>query len=280
MQIRIARNIGFCSGVRRAINIAESLLSKNKRIFSLGPLIHNPLVVKQLESKNLKVIHSLNNLSPHSHLVLPSHGTPQDILNIAKRKKLKIIDATCPNVYNVHKICVSLFKDGFRIIIIGDKGHPEIKTLVSLAPKSLVINSKKDIKNIKPSSKIGIISQTTLDKNKFTEIVITLLKNNIWLKELRIFNTICSDTSRRQSELRDLAKRVEAVFVIGSKSSANTKRLYCISRRINRNTYLIQTPNDFKQKMLENKSCVGIISGASTPMWLVKDVIGKIKGGN
>lgn len=279
MQIRIARNIGFCSGVRRAIDTVESLLPKNKKIFSLGPLIHNPLVVNQLEAKKLKIIHSLNHIRPNSYLVLPSHGTPQHILNIAKKKALKIIDATCPNVRCVHKICSSLFKDGYQIIIIGDKGHPEIKTLLDLAPKSIVINRKQDIENIKLIPKIGIISQTTLDRNWLFEIVTDLLKKNISLKEIRIFNTICLDTIRRQDEVRDLAKRVEVVFVIGSKSSANTKRLFSIGRKINKNTYLIQTPKELKQKILKNKKCIGVISGASTPDWLVKDVIKKIKGG-
>ncbi len=278
MRIKIAENIGFCSGVRRAIDIVEGLLGKDKStVYCWGEIIHNPQVLARLKQKNLRIVRSLDKVKPRSHLILPSHGAPQDLIKLAKSKHLKIIDVTCPYVSSVQKICQRLFDENYQVIIVGDKKHPEIKALLSLAPSAAVITKQKDIRTLKVSTKIGIISQTTCNKKEFFKIVSRILKDSLSFKELRLFNTICLDTSKRQEEVRRLARRVKAVLVIGSKTSANTKRLYHISRQINKLTLLIQTSKDINAKLIDKHKSVGIISGASTPEWLVKEVIKRIK---
>jgi 4-hydroxy-3-methylbut-2-enyl diphosphate reductase len=276
--IRLAKNIGFCSGVQRAINIVEETLSKNKRkVYSLGPVIHNREVIRRLEEKNLCSINSLADIKDAT-VILPSHGSPtKDILKIAKKKNLKLIDVTCPYVLLVQRICRGLYRGGFKVIIIGDKKHPEIKALSALAQGAYVIEKPGDVPENKFSyRRIGIISQTTQAKDTFFKIVSGILKKNTLVKEARIFNTICLDTAKRQEEVKKLAAGVDTLLVIGSSNSANTKRLLHIGRKINRHTYLVQTKDAPLKQWLKHSRKVGLISGASTPDWLVKEIIKKI----
>lgn len=279
VSIRIAKNIGFCSGVKRAINIVEETLSKSKlKVYSLGPVIHNPQVVKQLEKKNLYTVNSLDNVEDSSVVILPSHGSPRCILNNAKKKNLRLIDATCPYVSSVHKICNKLYRQALKVVIIGNKRHPEIKTLVDLVKDAYVIEKIKDIPENKFSyKKIGIISQTTQVKDIFFEIVGKILQKNPLMQEVHIFNTICLDTINRQEEVKKIAYDVDVLLVIGSSTSANTKRLLFIGRKINKKTYLIETEDVTLNKILKNVRKVGVISGASTPEGLVKEIIEKIR---
>lgn len=278
LRVKLAQNTGFCTGVKRAIDIVENTLAKgNHKVYSLGPVIHNLEVIKQLEKKNLRIVNSLDNLEEASTVILPSHGSPRRILNIAKRKKLRLIDVTCPYVSSVHKICNRLYKEGFKVVIIGDKKHPEIMALVDLAPGSYVIQNLKDIpKNKFSRQKIGIIAQTTQARDMFFEIVNKILQKNPEMKEVRIFNTICLDTARRQEEIKRLASCVDILLVVGSRISANTRRLLCIGRKFNKRSYIVQTKDEPIHKLLKNAKVAGIISGASTPNWLVKQIIQKI----
>ena len=276
--IKLARNIGFCSGVKRAIDIVEETVSQSKsRIYSLGPVIHNPEVIKQLEKKNFCIVKSLDNLEESSTLILPSHGTPHKILNIAKKKNLRLIDVTCPYVSLVQKICNMLHTQGLEVVIVGDRRHPEIKALLDLAPGAHTINKIKDIKeNVFSHKKIGIISQTTQTKDIFFGVVSKILQKNPKVLEVHIYNTICLDTVHRQDEVKKLAKSVDALLIIGSRLSANTKRLLSLGRKINKRTYLVENKGTPLDKILKNTATVGLISGASTPEWLVKEIVRKI----
>lgn len=281
MHIRLAKNIGFCSGVKRAIDIVEETLKQNKKItYSLGPVIHNPEVIRKLEKKNLHILNSLKELTGSSIVILPSHGSPQHILDTAKKKNTTLVDVTCPYVSSVQKICSALYKKGFTIIIVGDKEHPEIKALQDLAKGAFIIQDLKDIKENEFSYKrIGIISQTTQSKDAFFKIITHILKMNPKVKEVHIFNTICLDTIKRQEEVEELAKAVDTLLVIGSRTSANTKRLFGIGRKLNKKTYLVENKATPIYELLKKSKDIGIISGASTPQWLVKDIVKKI-GGN
>jgi len=278
LRIRLAKNIGFCSGVKRAINIVEDELSKSKtKIYSLGPVIHNPAVTKQLEKRNLSIVSSLDNVEDSSTVILPSHGSPRHILNTVKKKKLRLIDVTCPYVSSVQKICKRLYRGGLKVVIIGNRGHPEIRALMDLVDEPYVIETIKDIpQNLFSYKKIGIISQTTQAKDTFFEIVSAVLQKNPKVSEAHIFNTICLDTIHRQEEVRKLASCVDALLVIGSRTSANTKRLLSIGRKVNRRTYLVETEDMPLHKILKNTRMIGLISGASTPNWLVKAIVKKI----
>ncbi len=279
LSVKLAKNIGFCSGVRRAVNIVEETLTQSKgNVYSLGPVIHNPEVIRQLEAKNLRIVHSLNNLEDSSALILPSHGSPRHILNNAKKKKLKLIDVTCPYVSLVQKICDMLNKQGLEVIIVGDRRHPEIRAILDLAPGAHTIEKTKDIKeNIFSYKKIGIISQTTQTKEVFFKAVSEILRKNPLVKEVHVYNTICLDTVHRQDEVKKLAGSVDSLLIIGSRSSANTKRLLSIGRKINKRTYLVENEKANLGKMLKNANKIGLISGASTPQWLVKEIVQKIK---
>ncbi|MCX7661149.1 MAG: 4-hydroxy-3-methylbut-2-enyl diphosphate reductase, partial [Candidatus Omnitrophica bacterium] len=264
MQISVARSIGFCSGVKRAIEIVNQLIKeKRKDIFCFGPIIHNELVQEKLKKKGVNTIYSLKEIKNPAWLILPSHGATRHTLKIAKRKKLNIIDATCPNVASLQRICQQLHKQKYQIIILGDKGHPEIKALLSIAPEAAVIKDKSELKKITLSSHVVLISHTTQNLEKFQSLINNLFKYNGQIKELRIFNTICLDSIRRQKEVKLLASQNDAVFIVGSSSSANTKRLLRISRRINKHSYLIKQPDEAVKNLKLDFKKIGIISGAS-----------------
>lgn len=279
LSVKLAKSIGFCSGVRRAVNIVEETLIQGKgKVYSLGPVIHNPEVIKQLEEKNLCIVNSLDNLQDASTLILPSHGSPRNILNNAKKKNLRLIDVTCPYVSLVQKICDRLHRQGLEVIIVGDRTHPEIRALLDLAPGAHTIDKVKDIKeNIFSNKKIGIIAQTTQNKDVFFKVLSKILQRNPSVKEVHAYNTICLDTVHRQNEVGKLGRTVDTLLVIGSHSSANTRRLLSIGRKVNKRTYLVENERASLDKILRNAIKIGLISGASTPQWLVKKIIKKIK---
>lgn len=278
LSVKLAKNIGFCSGVRRAVSIVEETLSKSKsKVYSLGPVIHNPEVIKQLKKKNLCIVNSLSNLEGSSTLILPSHGSPRNILNTVKKKNLRLVDVTCPYVSLLQKICALLHKQGLEVIIVGDRTHPEVRALLDLAPGAWTIEKIKDIKkDIFSYKKLGIISQTTQTKDIFFEVVSEILQKNPKVLEVHVYNTICLDTVRRQDEVKKLADSVDILLVIGSRRSANTKRLLCIGHKINKRTYLVENEKADLNKILKKANKVGLISGASTPQWLVKKIVRKI----
>ncbi len=279
LRIKLAKSLGFCSGVSRAINIAESILNKEKgKVYSLGSIIHNQEEINRLRLKGLINVRSLDEVQDHSCVILPSHGSPRYIIEAARKKKLKLIDVTCPYVSYVHKICKKLYTDKFKVIIIGDSHHPEVKALIDLAPGAIIIENQKDIlENQFSYKKVGIISQTTQSKEKFFSIVGLILRKNHNIQEVHIFNTICLDTSRRQEEVKELARAVDRLVVIGSRTSANTKRLLALGRRVNSRTFLAEKDNAALLKHLKGAALIGIISGASAPRWLVDRIIKKIK---
>jgi 4-hydroxy-3-methylbut-2-enyl diphosphate reductase len=277
-RIKLAENIGFCSGVRRAIGIVEkTLINSASRVYSLGAVIHNPRVINELEEKGLQIAQTLKDVKDSSVLILPSHGSPRQIFSTAFKRKIKLVNVICPYVSLVHNICDKLNRQGLEMIIIGDKKHPEIRSLVDLAPGAHVIETIKDIGyNAFSNKKIGIISQTTQSKDRFFRVVGEILKKNPHILEVHIYNTICLDTARRQEEAKDLANTCDVLLVIGSRSSANTKRLLGIGRKINPRTYLVESEESRLPHKLGAAHTVGIISGASTPRWLVEKIVKKI----
>jgi 4-hydroxy-3-methylbut-2-enyl diphosphate reductase len=279
LSIRLARHIGFCSGVKRAIAIAEGILSKSKtEVYSLGPIIHNPEVIKRLQRKGLRIADCLDDIKPNSCVILPSHGSPRYIFDTAKRKKLKFIDVTCPYVSSVHKICKNLHKQGFKVVIIGDRKHPEIRALMDSAHQAYVIAKIEEVPGNKfTNQKIGIISQTTQSRDVFLDIVNCILRKNPLVKEVCVFNTICLDTAARQQEVKELARDVDTLLVIGSRASANTKRLLSIASKVNRRTYIVETTGARLSGITRQAKTIGVISGASAPDWLAKEIVKNIK---
>ncbi|HQJ15213.1 MAG TPA: 4-hydroxy-3-methylbut-2-enyl diphosphate reductase [Candidatus Omnitrophota bacterium] len=279
MRVKLARHTGFCAGVKRAISITEKTLeASDDAVYCLGAIIHNAQVMARLQSRNLVQVDSPAKVPAGSKLILPSHGSPHKVRSEARRRRIRLIDVMCPYVSSVHAICSRIRKAGMKVVIIGDKDHPEVRALAELAPDASIISDIGGIRhNAFCACDVGIISQTTQSREKFLAMVSGILEKNPKVRSVHIYNTICLDTSCRQEEVRDLARSVDQLLVIGSRSSANTNRLYNIGRRINRRTYLVESAASGVFNRIGRHGTVGIISGASAPDWLVQQIVRKLK---
>lgn len=276
MKIEVANHSGFCFGVKRAIKIVEQTLKKEKNIYCLGPIIHNPQVVRDLMSRGLKIVKDIS-IIKEGALVISAHGLEPKLIKKAYKKGLKIIDATCPLVKKVQKYAEQLKKDKYHIVIIGDKNHAETKGIVGFCGTNFqVVEAKSgiDIKRLQKEKKIGIISQTTQGIWNLREITLTVLP---YADELRIYNTICETTLKKQTAARQLAKRSDIMIVIGGYNSANTKRLVEVSKKTGVETYHIETAQDINLAWLKDKEKIGISAGASTSPESIKNVVDMIR---
>ena len=273
VKITIAKSAGFCFGVKRAIDLAQEIASKNKNVYTFGPLIHNPQEVQRLEKENIKVIEDYSKIE-EGILVLRTHGIPLDIYeNLSKKENIKIVDAACPFVKKAQDIIKELSKDSEQIVIVGEKKHPEVVALVSYGKgKCLVVEDKKDVENVKKTDIIYIVSQTTQSPKKFEEIVNEISK----ISQVKVFNTICRATFDRQSAAAKLAKEVDVMIVIGGKNSGNTTRLYQICSNITK-TYHIEDVDEIEPAWFDKVESVGITAGASTPDWIIENIKRRIK---
>ncbi len=267
MKIVIAENAGFCYGVMRAIKMADDAIGKYKHIYSLGPIIHNPQVVEDYEKKGLKVLDSLNNAD--KPVLIRSHGVPPETYKEIRKKHIDYIDATCPFVKEAQDYARQLFLEGYKVVIFGDKNHPEVRAHLGYADyKAEVINSVEEAKRI-IADKIGVISQTTQSVENFSMVVGELSKNT---KELKVYNTICDATEKRQKSAMQLAKKSDLMIVIGGKNSANTRKLYEICKQFCKKVYHIETEREINNEWFEGVKSVGITAGASTPSYMIERI--------
>ncbi|MFP4372656.1 MAG: 4-hydroxy-3-methylbut-2-enyl diphosphate reductase, partial [Halanaerobium sp.] len=272
LEVITAEEAGFCFGVERAIDMVLEAASKNDnlKVYTLGPLIHNPQVVEKLAEKNVIVASSLADIDS-GIIIIRSHGVAPEVIEKARAKNLKIIDATCPYVKNAQKYAKQLVDEGYQTFIYGDADHPEVQGIYGASDKkAIIIGEKEDLRSIELKAKIGLVAQTTKSPESFREII-DLIATNV--KELKIFNTICNTTDVRQSSAKKLAEDVDIMFVIGGHNSANTTRLAEICEATNTPTYHIETAAEIKKEWLSGKNKVGITAGASTPDWLIREVV-------
>jgi 4-hydroxy-3-methylbut-2-enyl diphosphate reductase len=274
MRIELASSYGFCYGVKRAINIAE----KHENSITYGPLIHNKDEINRLKSSfGIGLAHKLDDIKEKDTVVIRTHGIPKDELKILKQQKNKIINATCPYVTKPQQIVEKMSQEDYSIIIFGDKNHPEIKGVVSYAKdrdNAFIILRKEDLEELPLKSKVAVVAQTTRKPADFLEIVNSLILKH---KEVRVFNTICNATFENQDAAEDLAKRADIMIVIGGKHSSNTKQLHSITKKWCPDSYLIENEKELKNEWFREKKLCGISAGASTPDWIVQDVIKHIK---
>ena len=272
-KITIAKSAGLCFGVKRAIDLAQDIASKNKDVYTFGPLIHNPQEVARLEKENIKVIEDYSNIEK-GILVLRTHGISLNIYeNLSQKENIKIVDATCPFVKKAQDIIKELSTDSEQIVIVGEKKHPEVVALVSYGKgKCLVVEDIKDVKNVKKTDIIYIVSQTTQSPKKFEEIVNEISK----ISQVKVFNTICRATFDRQSAAEKLAKEVDIMIVIGGKNSGNTTRLYQICSAIT-TTYHIENIDEIERDWFNDIKNIGITAGASTPDWIIEKIKRRIQ---
>lgn len=277
MQIRLAKKVGFCFGVRRAVEMVEEVLKKESKAYSLGSIIHNKQVVEDLSRKGLKVISGIDEVTGGC-VVISSHGISPHVSNAISKRSLKLVDTTCPFVSNAQRKARHLSQAGYRIVIVGDTNHPEVKALVDFAgKKTIVIKDPKGVRrlHLKSDERIGILSQTTQSMDNFLDVVRAIIEAKP--KELRIYNTICKDAQERQGAARNLARNVDLMLIVGGRHSANTKRLFDVCKKILDKSYLIETEKDLDDAWFRRVGAVGITSGASTPDWLVRRVLAEVK---
>jgi len=276
MKINIAKSAGFCFGVKRALKIALQTVKLNKNVEMLGDIVHNEDVSKQIQMAGIKKVKKLTK-GKNKTLLIRAHGTGMKTIKKAKKLGYRIIDATCPMVKEIHKIAMRMEKKGYKIIIIGDKKHDEVSGIIGhLNRPAIVIDNIKNIsiKKIKGIKKGTVVVQSTQNEEKVIKIV-NLLKKHI--KDLKFFNTICRPTKIKQQEIKKMPLENDIMIIIGSKTSANTKRLYEISKSLNKKSYWVQSKKDIKTQWFKNVKNVGITAGASTPDSTTKEVVQYIK---
>jgi 4-hydroxy-3-methylbut-2-enyl diphosphate reductase len=280
MRTVLADRTGFCFGVRRAVAMARSALGRGRRICSLGSIIHNRQVVDELTREGLKVVSGVRQAKRgFDAVVISSHGISPKVALGIKRSGLKVIDTTCPFVRNAQRTASRLRSEGYRAVIVGDSGHPEVKALLDFAPKGArVVRDRAGAAALQFGTKrprISVLSQTTQSSERFLDVVKTILEKRP--KELKVCDTICNDADRRQRSARELASRVGLMLVVGGANSANTRRLYEVCRKVLRNTRLIRTESEIKAAWFKGVRSVGITSGASTPDRIVQQVACAVK---
>ncbi len=271
MIIKKAKSYGFCFGVKRAVEIAES----SQNAVTLGPLIHNPLEIERLKRDfNVGYIDDISEIDTKK-VIVRTHGIPKDKLENLQKMEVEVIDATCPFVKKPQEIVEEMSSAGYDIVIFGDENHPEIKGVKSYSVHNrvFVTMKKEDLKNIKLKEKIATVAQTTKKMSEYLDLVNYLIEN---YKEVRVFNTICNATFENQDAVRELAKEADVMIIIGGKNSSNTKQLFNIANEYSE-AYLVENEDEIEPSWFKDKKMCGISAGASTPEWLVEKIISKIK---
>lgn len=278
MEVRIAENAGFCFGVKRAMKMAwDELENKSENdVYSLGPLIHNKQAVNRYKEKGLMEKDSLEKIPNNSKLIIRSHGVAENIYTESQSKNMKIVDTTCPFVKKIHDIVKDYYTKGYKIIIVGNATHPEIIGINGWCNnEAYVINCLEEIDNITFSAdnKYCVVSQTTFNLELFDKIVETIKSKT---DNLTVKNTICFATKERQLAANDLAKEVDCMVVIGGKHSSNTQKLVNICEDLVP-TFSIETKEELNKDDFKNFKVAGVTAGASTPDWIIDEVIEFLK---
>jgi 4-hydroxy-3-methylbut-2-enyl diphosphate reductase len=254
--------------------VYEQIDHGKRPVYTLGPIIHNEEVVRDLEEKGVTVLENEDALEKvlEGTVIIRSHGVGKAVYEKAKKQGLCMVDATCPFVKKIHRIVEERSREGYRVIIAGDETHPEVEGIRGWGDeKTLVVKNEKDIENLPDltGEKLCIVSQTTFNYNKFKELVEKFSEKGY---DIFVLNTICNATQERQVEAERIASQVDAMIVIGGKNSSNTRKLYEICRKECKNTYYIQTLGDFDPESVSSVRSVGITAGASTPKNIIEEV--------
>ena len=275
MEVRLAKTAGFCFGVRRAVDtVYEQVEQAEGPIYTYGPIVHNEIVVQELEEKGVKVLNSEEELKSLTSgtVIIRAHGVGEKVYELLKQQGVNLVDATCPFVKKIHRIAQKEEANGRHILIIGNAKHPEVEGIRGWCEKpAYVVESLEEAENfaLPMGEKLCIVSQTTFNYNKFQDIVEIIAKKGY---DIIVLNTICSATEERQTEAREIASDVDAMIVIGGSHSSNTQKLFEICKKECENTYYIQSLDDLDLKTSQSIRCVGITAGASTPNKIIEEV--------
>lgn len=276
MRINVAKSAGFCLGVKRALQIAEKTGRQNTQAYLLGDIVHNKHVGARIKSLGIKKIKFLSE-GKGKTIIIRAHGAPKSTYQKAKKLGYKIVDATCPMVKEIHRIAQTYEKKGYKIIVAGDKNHAEVLGILGqLKKKAWVVPPGARQKNydFKKVKKAVMVAQSTQNSEEVKRLFEEIKKS---LPQLKLINTICGPTLKKQEEIKTMPLENEVILVIGSKTSANTKRLYQIAKKINQSTYWIENEKQIKASWFRSKASVGITAGSSTPEDIISRVIEELE---
>lgn len=275
MEIIVAKHMGFCGGVKRAVEMAQGAAQQaDGPVFTWGPLIHNPQVVQRLQAEGVEVTEQLNGLEGEA-FVVSAYGVEHAVLEHARAKGMRVVDATCPVVIRAHQLAYKLADEGYQLIVVGDHGHPEMVTLKEvLGDKVTIVHTLEEARRVKVRGKVGVMSQTTQSLENFRQIVAHLA---VRAKELKVLNTLCPAITVRQEEAERLVEEVDTLVIIGGHHSSNTTRLAEIGRSHGLPTHHVEVPEEIDPSWFAGVQKVGVMSGASTPEWIIADVITRLR---
>ena len=274
MKILLAKDAGYCFGVRDAVNLAYDTAKEHGEVYMLGTIVHNEKVVEDLSKSGTKVVDELVEVPSDKPILFRAHGTAPNIWDKANQEKMNIIDATCPLVTEIHDEIKKLEAEGRRTIIIGDHGHDEVVGIAAQVKNPIILANVKEAKALRKMKKAGVVSQSTQMIENVQEIINVLMQK---VFDLRFVNTICFPTRRNHEQIKELATQCEVMIVIGSFTSANSKRLTQLALERNKRSYQVTCADDIEAFWFENCETVGISAGASTPDDIIRDVVEKIK---
>jgi len=270
MKVLVTEKCGFCHGVKNAISMAEKVLAQEDEVYSLGPIIHNEDEVQRLAKAGLKTVENEKEIQSGT-VIIRSHGAaPEQVLKL-KEKGIDIVDATCVLVKRVQHIAENLESDGYKVVIIGDENHPEVRAVMGCVKDIIVLAGEPDIHKLAENAKLGIVCQTTQSPNYFGKMLGAIGQSSF--SELKVINTLCREAIKRQTSAVQLCKQVDVMFVLGGLKSANTRRLADLCKEYNDQTYHLQNWNGLDKKILLGKNTAGVTAGASTPEWIIAEFV-------
>lgn len=274
MKVIVAKTAGFCFGVERAIDIAFKIAREKRRgVYTLGPIIHNPQVVEKLKEEGIIPIEKIETKKDISALIIRTHGIPLDLSKQIALRGYEAIDATCPFVKKAQYYAKLLSEEGYQVVILGEKNHPEVQSLMSYANnQAIVVNDNAPLPRLK--NKVGLVVQTTQPLDALKKVLSAVVQQT---KEIKVYNTICNSTALRLKETETLSHKVDVMFVVGGKNSANTTQLTVLCRSLSVPTHHIETSSEIKEEWLTGAKKIGITAGASTPKWIIEEVEKRIR---
>ena len=274
MKILLAKDAGYCFGVRDAVNLAYQTAKKEGEVFMLGDIVHNENVVKELEESGVKVVKNLDGVPENKPILFRAHGTVPNIWKESKKRVMDVVDATCPLVTEIHEEVKQLEAEDRKIIIIGDHGHDEVNGIKEQVKDALVVSNPKEAMQLRKMKKAGIVSQSTQMIENVQEII-NILMTKVF--DLRFVNTICFPTRRNHEQIKNLSEICDIMIVIGSFTSANSKRLTELAKMRNERTFQVTCAEDLDIDWFQQSDTVGISAGASTPDNIINQVLEEIK---
>ena len=274
MKIFLAKDAGYCFGVRDAVNLAYDTAKNHGDVYMLGTIVHNERVIDDLSKAGAKVVDSIDDVPKDKPLLFRAHGTSPELWDKAKKNNLKLIDGTCPLVTEIHHEIKRLDEEGRKIIIIGDHGHDEVVAIAAQVERSIVIANVEEAKKLRKMKRAGVVSQSTQMIENVQDIMSVLMEK---VFDLRFVNTICFPTRRNHEQIKELSLHCDVMIVIGSYTSANSKRLTQLALERNKRTYQVTASDELDESWFDNCETVGISAGASTPDETIKEVVSRIK---